>query len=175
MPLSPPAMSTCPLPNNVAVWSSLAVVMLPVAAKTPCGTALPLVPAELVAPPGEPPVPPTALPPRPDGELLPTPPLPPKFCVPIIVPPNLVMPPRDPAACCSSIGVRKQANPVNDSATPIANQRHTRIIPARLSAKWSEENPAGLPQPPLLQVRSRYVHVTSRALRGGMATYSCFA
>ncbi len=112
--------------------------MLPVAAKTPCGAVVPVVPAELVAPPVEPPMPPTALPPRPDGELLLTPPLPPEFCVPIVIPPNLVMPPPDPAACGSSIGVRKQANPVNDSAIPIASQRRACIVPARLSAKWSE-------------------------------------
>jgi hypothetical protein len=31
----PPTTSTCPLPNNVAVWPALAVVMLPVAVNVP--------------------------------------------------------------------------------------------------------------------------------------------
>lgn len=41
-------------------------------------------------------------------------------------------------ACCSPIGVQKQASPANDNATPIADHRHSQIIPARLSAKWSK-------------------------------------
>jgi len=38
--------------------------------------------------------------------------------------------------CCSSIGIREQASPVNDNARPIASQRHFQIMRARLSAKW---------------------------------------
>ena len=107
---SPPTMSTFPLGNNVAVCSSLATVMLPVATKTPCGAVVPVVPAELVAPPvvliePSPPVPPAA------------------FIVP---------------ACCSSLGVREQARPVNDNARPIANQRHPQVMPARLSERWPD-------------------------------------
>jgi hypothetical protein len=41
--------------------------------------------------------------------------------------------------CRSSIGVRKQANPVNENASPIASQRQSQIMPARLSAKYSED------------------------------------
>jgi hypothetical protein len=57
----PPAMSTFPLDNRVAVCSDLATVMLPVATKTPCNTVVPVVPAELVAPPAVPVVPEAAL------------------------------------------------------------------------------------------------------------------
>ena len=35
MPSLPPAMSTAPLPNSVAVWFCLATIVLPVAAKIP--------------------------------------------------------------------------------------------------------------------------------------------
>ena len=59
MVLVPPATSTVPLPNKVAVWPTLATLMLPVAANTPCSTVVPVVPpvvpvvppVELVAPP----------------------------------------------------------------------------------------------------------------------------
>ncbi len=36
---------------------------------------------------------------------------------------------------CSSMGVRKQASPVNDNARPVASKRHSQIMRARSSAK----------------------------------------
>lgn len=101
--MPPPAMSTFPFCNNVAVCNALPTVMLPVGTKTPCSAVVPAMPPlVLVAPP---------------------PPVPMVFIV---------------ATCCSSIGVRKQASPVNDNTTPIANHRPLQIILARLPARGSE-------------------------------------
>jgi hypothetical protein len=149
--------------NKVAVWNLLAAAMLPVGTNPACNTVGPVVPAELVVPPAVPIVPPDVpmLPPWPTPpiELVVPPPLVPPG-VPALppaapaVPPPLLLPPTAPAvppllavvapspmppvvfivpACPSSIGVRKQASPLNDSATATANQRHSQIMTARLS------------------------------------------
>ena len=127
-------MRTFPFGNNVAVWNLLATAMLPVGTKTPCSTVVPVVPAELVVPPVVPVVPaelvvPPVVPVVPPRELVP-PPAAPVVLPPLLPPPvePLVTPPVAvvaPPTCCSPIGVRKQASPINENAKTIADHAET--------------------------------------------------
>jgi hypothetical protein len=104
--------------------------------------------------------------------------IPPALVVPPLatVPPALVAPPGKlgvaPAPVPmvfivthygSSIGVREQASPVNDNARPMASQRNSQIMAARLSAKYSEKS---RPCPPSASASG------SRCPRGGSVVTS---
>jgi hypothetical protein len=141
----PPTMSTFPFGNRVAVCPDLGSLILPVAVNVPELGSNSSAPANSTTVDSHPPAMSTF--PLANSvavwlylatAILPVGAKPP--CAGAVPPTaaSVVPPPPDPDAGCSSIAVREQASPANDTATAITNHRCGRPMPARLSAKHSQ-------------------------------------